>query len=335
MLGRRQTIFEHVHQVGPVRQPGQLVVAGRVPQLLGRPALLGDVLDVGDRQHHPVVLGGRHPGAGPDELAVAAAVALVDPERVDDAELEPGPMWLGRADVVGMGELAQRASDQLVDVAPQHLGQRLVGVDDAAVVEPHERHPGRRRLERLLEATPCLIERPALLLSLGNVPQPHDQTPFAGRTPGVAREMERRLDHHPSGRPTEHLDLDRLDLIALEGALDGSPELHLLVAVGVLEQVALDQLATRQIEQREGGGVGAVHDVVGVDQQHRLGQFVEQATDLALGGLDRLELAAHLFRLPAAVPDAGDEHDDRDGAEADHQQVLGTTHATRLDPHRP
>ena len=56
-LGRRQPVVEEVHQVRAVGQPGQLVVAGRVPQLLGGAALLGDVLDVGDRQHHAVVLG--------------------------------------------------------------------------------------------------------------------------------------------------------------------------------------------------------------------------------------------------------------------------------------
>ena len=147
-----------MHEVRAVGQPGELVVAGRIPQLLGRPALLGDVFDVSDRQHHAVVLGRRHAGSGPDVFAVAAAVTLIDPERVDDAELEPGAMGLGGTHVVGMCELAERASDELVDVAAEHLGQRLVGVDDPPVVETHERHPGRRRLERLLEATAGLVE---------------------------------------------------------------------------------------------------------------------------------------------------------------------------------
>ena len=59
-LGVAEPVVQQVHQIRPVRQPGQLVVARRVAQLLGGAALLGDVLDVGDRQHHAVVLGRRH-----------------------------------------------------------------------------------------------------------------------------------------------------------------------------------------------------------------------------------------------------------------------------------
>ena len=91
---------------------------GRRPlQPLGGAALLGDVLDVGDRQRHALVLGDRDPGAGPDELAVAAQVALVEQVGVDDAELEPGPVGGRRPQVVGMGDLADAAADQLVDRA--------------------------------------------------------------------------------------------------------------------------------------------------------------------------------------------------------------------------
>ena len=64
-------------------------------ELFGGAPLLGDVLDVGDRQRHAVVLGHRDPRARPDELAVAAQVALVEQVRVDDAELEPGAVCGG------------------------------------------------------------------------------------------------------------------------------------------------------------------------------------------------------------------------------------------------
>ncbi|MEZ5298676.1 MAG: hypothetical protein R2697_21065 [Ilumatobacteraceae bacterium] len=122
-LGGRQPVGELVHHERPVRQARQLVVACGIPELGGRPALLGDVLDVGDRQHLAVVLGGRHAGACPHELAVAPAVPLVDPERVDDAEFEPGAVRLGGTDVVGVREFAECAPDQLVDVVAQHVGE--------------------------------------------------------------------------------------------------------------------------------------------------------------------------------------------------------------------
>ena len=48
-----------VDQLGAVRQPGQVVVRRRPLQPLGRAPLLGDVLDVGDRQRHALVLGDR------------------------------------------------------------------------------------------------------------------------------------------------------------------------------------------------------------------------------------------------------------------------------------
>ena len=86
-------------------------------QPLGGAPLLGDVLDVGDRQRHALVLGDRDPGAGPDVLAVAAQVALVEQVRVGDAELEPGAVGGGRPQVVGMGDLADAAPDEVVDRA--------------------------------------------------------------------------------------------------------------------------------------------------------------------------------------------------------------------------
>ena len=331
-VGDRQTILEDVHQIGPVRQPGQFVVAGRVAQLLGRSTLLGDVFDVGDRQHHPVVLGRGHPCTGPDELAVAASVALIDPERIDDPQLEPGTMRLGRTDIVGMGELAQRTSDQLVHLATQHFRQRLVGVDDATVVQAHQRHPGRRRLERLMEPAPRLVECPGLLLALGDVAEPHDEATGLVEHRAVAWEMERCLDHHATGRPAVHLDLDRVDLVALEGALDGRSQLHLFVTVGVFEQVTVDHLLAGQIEQCQCCRIGAVHDVIGIHQQHGLGQLVEQTPHLTLRGLDGLQLATHPFGLPTVVPDAGEQHRDRQHTQADHQQILRCAHASRLDP---
>ncbi len=170
------------HQRRPVRKSGELVVVGRERQLLGGSLLLGDVLDVGDRQHRAVVLGERHPRPGPHELTVAAEVALVEPVRVDDAELEPGAVRHRGPDVVGVGELAERVADELVDLEAEHLGERLVGVDDPAIVDADERHAGRGRVERLLEPTPRLLERPRVLLALGQVAQPQHHPPLGRAT---------------------------------------------------------------------------------------------------------------------------------------------------------
>ena len=128
-------------------------------EALGRAPLVGDVLDVRDRQRHAVVLGHRHAGARPHELAVAAQVALIEQIRLGDAEFESGTLRRRRPQIVGMGDLADAETEQRVDRAAEHVGQRLVGIDDPAVVQAHERHAGRRRVERLLEAPARLLQR--------------------------------------------------------------------------------------------------------------------------------------------------------------------------------
>ena len=52
--------------LGAVGQPGELVVGGCPAQLVGDAPLLGDVLDVGDRQRDAVVLGDGDARARPD-----------------------------------------------------------------------------------------------------------------------------------------------------------------------------------------------------------------------------------------------------------------------------
>ena len=83
--------------------------------------------------------------------------------------------------------LADAAPDELVDRAVQHLGERAVGVDDRRVVEADERHAGGRRVERLLEPAPGLLERPHALLALGDVAQAHDRA-----RPGTSSSGSRR-----------------------------------------------------------------------------------------------------------------------------------------------
>jgi hypothetical protein len=103
--------------------------------------------------------------------------------------------------------------------------------------------------------------------------------------------------------------------------------------VGVVEQRAVDEIATIQVEQRQRSSVGGVDHRIGVDEQHRLGKLVEQPPDLVLGRLDRGELAEHANPLAAAVPHADREGDDRDDADDDDDGVSAPVHASRLGPH--
>ncbi len=156
---RGEQVVEHRHQRRTVGEVGEIVVGGGVGQSLGRAPLIGDVLDVRDRQRHAVVLGHRHASARPDELAVAAEVPLIEEVRLGDAEFQSGTLRRRRPQIVWMGDLADADAEQRLDRAPEHVGQRLVGIDDPAVVQAHERHAGRRRVERLLEAPARLLQR--------------------------------------------------------------------------------------------------------------------------------------------------------------------------------
>ena len=69
----------------------------------------------------------------------------------------------------------------------QHLGERAVGVEDRRVVEANEGHAGGRRVERLLEAPPGLLERPHALLALGDVAQAHDRAAPGTSSSGSGR----------------------------------------------------------------------------------------------------------------------------------------------------
>ncbi len=87
-------------------------MGGGMGELFGSDALLGHVLDVGDRQGDAFVLGDRHPRTRPDEVAVAAQVSLVEQIGVGDAQFETGAMRRRRAQVVRVGDLADADADQ-------------------------------------------------------------------------------------------------------------------------------------------------------------------------------------------------------------------------------
>ncbi len=72
---------------------------------------------------------------------------------------------------------------------------------------------------------------------------------------------------------------------------------------------------------------------VGVDEEHRLGQLVEQAAHLGPGRLDRGELALEVPPLAPRVPDAQDQRRDRDDPDDDRGDVRTRGHTERLEAH--
>ncbi len=74
-----------------------------------------------------------------------------------------------------MGDLAHRPAEQVAPRVVEQIGQRLVGVDDSVVRQPDQRHPGRCRVEGLLEALPRLFERCGGPLPVVDVAQDHDR----------------------------------------------------------------------------------------------------------------------------------------------------------------
>ena len=278
-LGVGEDGVDAVDQLGAVGQPGEVVVGRRPLQLLSGAALLGDVLDVGDRQRHALVLGDRDAGAGPHELAVAAQVALVHEVGVGDAELEAGPVGGCSTEVLGVGDLADAAPDELVDRAGQHLGQRAVGVEDRRVVEAHEGHPRRRRVERLLEPAAGLLERPHPLLALGDVTHPDEHAAV-----GLAGAVDRRLDQR-GGTPAGVRQPERHRLGGTLGTSSGQPRDE------VDPPRRLDERCEGPPGERADGsagqlgrlGVGAAHHAAVVERHDGLGEVVEKQAQLRLG----------------------------------------------------
>jgi hypothetical protein len=98
-----------------------------VQRLLDPPAV-GDVLDLGDEAAVTAVVltGDRDGEVGPDGVAVAMAVALVQLEEGDlTGEQAPHLLDAG-VQVVGMGERLEVAREQLVGAVADQRAQRRV-----------------------------------------------------------------------------------------------------------------------------------------------------------------------------------------------------------------
>ena len=154
-------------------------------------------------------------------------------------------------------------------VAAQHLGERLVGVDDPAVVEPDERHPRGRRVERLLEAAPGLVEGPGLLLALGHVTESHDESPSSGSATTwcvAGRTTPRPPRRRVAPRRAASIWIGSTDSPANARSISHAAGDPCSLAIGVVEQIAVDERrdgADRTAGQRGGvGRRGPTHAVV-------------------------------------------------------------------------
>ena len=171
--------LQPVHELGPVGQPGELVVAGRVLEALGDRLALRDVLDLADDELRAVGLrdvgerqrGPHRAAVGPDVALLELVVASRLPAQLLGGELVEAP-------VVGVRELLDVAAEQLVGAVAEHPGEGAVHLDERAV-HLGERHPDRGVLEGGAES----------LLGVGEG--------------GVGLQLLRDLadaDHHPAHR---------------------------------------------------------------------------------------------------------------------------------------
>ena len=312
-------------------------------QLLGRHTLLGHVLDVGDRQRHTLVLGDRHPGPRPHERAVTAQVALLQQVRVGDAQLETRPLRGRRTKVVGMRDLADADPHQRRQRSVQHVGERLVGVDDATVVEPHQRHPRRRRVERLLEPTAGLLQRHRRTSTVGHVTQQHDES----ASPSVRHggPVERCLDQVGNAFDVDELEHDvvadragdigaRVELTCV-GLVEVPPLRHRLTVVVTdhLQERAAHEFVDRAPGQHRCSLVRRLDHAAVVQPHDRVGQVVEQPSDLGLGAREFTDRASEAATDPSGFQDRGDDGHQCERCDTRHQaDGLGTGIGTRSHP---
>ncbi len=296
---------ESLHERRPVREFRQVVVGRRVRESLGCDPLVGDVLDVGDRERNALVLGHRHAGTRPHELAVTAQVALLQEIGLGDSQFEPGALCCGGTQIVGMRDLANPHPDQRIERPVEHVGQRLVGVDDPAVVEPDEGHTGRRRMERLLETPARLFEGDGAARPVGDVAQQHHES---AATAAVVhrRSVQRRLDEMGIAVRVDQFEQDVIADRA--GHVEGlghrvveSPSLGDDVTIRIadhLEERPTHQFVHRATGEQGGAPVGRLDDPVRVEPHDRIGKIVEESPDLTLRAFQFVDRAAE----PVADP---------------------------------
>jgi hypothetical protein len=145
-------------------------------------------------------------------------------------------------------------------------------------------------VERLLEPAAGLLEGPHPLLALGDVTHPHEHAAV-----GLARPVDRRLDQRgirAAGvrQPERHRRGGAL------GASGGEPrrEVDPPRRLDERREGLPGQLTHRPPGQLRRLGVGTPHDAVVVERDDRLGEIVEQQSQLGLGVDEALDGAVEV-----------------------------------------
>ena len=131
-LGSVEPAAQLFEEVGPVRQARQLVVARRPLQVGGGLALIGDVLDVDDRD--------ARDRSGPPSFRLTVCAHTTWPSCADEALLVDGECRHGSSTDDGsaarrrVGELANGTPISSLAFVAEHLGERVVHIDQGEVV---------------------------------------------------------------------------------------------------------------------------------------------------------------------------------------------------------
>ena len=202
--------------------------------------------------------------------------------------------------IVGMRDLADTDAHERLERPSEHVGERLVRIDDLAVVETHERHPGGRRMKGLLEAAARLLERDRTLLAVGDIVQDHDQ-----RALGDGGTVQRRLGQVGTAGHVDHLEHRQVParagavvgaIIAAVGVAAEFPALSDRAAVVVgdeAEERPPDQIVDRSSGQHRRPGVGRLDHPVFVETHHRIGKGIEELAELGARARQLLDRATH------------------------------------------
>ena len=163
-------MVEPVLEQRPVRQPGQRVVERLVGQLCR--AALRSVMScaLADDIQRPslAIADDRDAQQRPDSVTGRVAVALLDLEVVDLAGDQSLAIGLVLDQVVEVGDLLVCQVEHLRLAVAEHLAERLIDTDVAAL-RCRERHPDRRPGESAAKQLLALAQRLLGPLAVGDV----------------------------------------------------------------------------------------------------------------------------------------------------------------------
>ena len=271
---------ELLQEVGAVRQSGELVMARRPLQVLSGAALIGDVLDMCDRQFTTTAVAHHaHRGVRPHHLAVSAHVPLL--RAVARGATGSGGRQCARDHignrvrirhaVVRVGDVHDGPADELIARCSQHPAQRAVDVQQGEVSGRSHRHPGGRGFECDLESRLSLFEAPALGQALPDVPQrDHD---LLGVADGRAQVGFHRVRVPAEAEQLEH---SVRRLLPRQDPLPHPEHTAPVRLAHEVEEQTAEQVIGLTACECEGELVDLVDPSVGPEHNDRFGYLVEQ-----------------------------------------------------------